>query len=242
MPFFGGSTPWPLRFGGGVPRLQRIVESLQVQRGPLYSTNPKSAVGIENNAYARVIDRDVYGTNERLANQFDPRRTTADGLMSRWERVFDLTPATGATEPARRAAIVAAWQRFILNNDAQGLSDTITGVLGQPSAPGSLLVTIGYVSPAAAISWWPINPNPFPDAYQPTPWYSTIAYIPIKVTQPAAMNDADFAAAMNEATTTLDGLLPSWVTFAWWTTDTTAGADGFYLDTPQNMWRDAFDV
>ena len=242
MPFFGGATPFPLRFGGGVPRLQRIVESLAKQRGPLYSTNPQSAVAVENNAYARVIDRDVYGANERLANQFDPTRTTADGLLPRWETVFALTPSPKDTEPERRAALVAAWQRFTRSNDAQGVSDTITGVLGQPSAPGSVLVAIEYLSPSEAVSWWPGNPNPFPDAYQPTPWYSTVAYIAIKVTQPAGMTDAVFTATMNEAMVTLDGLLPSWVTFAWWTTDTTVGADGFYLDTAQNMWRDAFDV
>jgi hypothetical protein len=222
--------------------MQRIVESLQAQRGPLYSTNLKSAVGVENNAYARALDRDAYGVNERLANQFDPTRMTVDGLMPRWERIFGLTPPPGATEPQRRAAVTAAWQRFVQANNAQGLSDTITGVLGQPAAPGSLLVEIQYLTPAEAVTWWPENPNPSPDAYQPTPWYSTLAYIAIKVQQPAGMTDADFTTAMNLATVTLDGLLPSCVTFAWWTTDTTVGADGFYLDTDQNLWRDAFDV
>jgi hypothetical protein len=244
MPMFGGKTPFPLRFGGGVPRLQRIIESLQVARGPMYSTSPTTAVGVENNALARTLDRDNYGANERMANSFSPYTTTAvTGMLPRWEAIFGITPNPSIPEPVRRATLIAAWQRIQGNNDAGGLSSIIASVLGLPLAPGSLLVAIVYTDPTSGgVSWWPANPNPSPDPNAPTPWWSTVANVAIQVQQPSNYTEAQFLTAINQAMATLDGVLPAWVTFNWFTVDTTAGVKGWYFDSYENFMRDVFSV
>lgn len=139
----------PLRMGGGVPRLQRIVESLQSGRGAAYSTDQSTAVWVENNAIGRIIDRDMYGVHERLANQFLPTGCTADGLLPRWEAIFGITPATTDTEGVRRARLAAKWATIGLTNSDQPIRDALSAALGP------LYVGLSYVTPANAISWWP---------------------------------------------------------------------------------------
>lgn len=231
----------PARIGGGTPRLQRIIESLQVARGPIYSTSPTSAVGVEHNAFARVLDRDSYGGNERLANSFNPYRTTAlagHGLLPRWEAIFGIVPSPTEDEPTRRGAVVAAWQKQIANNDAQGLYDAVALVLGP------LFVSVVVNTPASAgdITWWPINPDPYATAALPVPWYSTRSCISIRVTQPANYTESAFLSAISSAMVLLDGLLPAYDTFQWFTTDVGSGFVGFYLDSYENLLRDVFDV
>lgn len=152
MPTFGGESPFPLRFGGapgGTTRLRRIIESLQSQMGTAYSTTASGPVYVWMNAMARIIDRDVYGVNERLASQFNPSTMTADGLLPRWEKVFGIVPPYGATEPARRAVVAAKWLSFVQANNDQPVRDALTAALGP------VFVGITYVTPANAIEWWP---------------------------------------------------------------------------------------
>jgi hypothetical protein len=239
LPLFGGRTPFPLRFGGGTPRLQRLIESLQIARGPLYSTNPLTAVGVENNALARVLDRDSYGGNERMSSSFLPSKATVlggHGTLPRWEGIFGIVAAPSTPEPVRRAAVVAAWQRFLANNGDGGLYTYVVLLLGP------LFVKIILTTPTNAVTWWPNRPNPTPDPLTPTPWYSTISYVAIQVQQPATYTEAAFLAQLNSATVLLDWLLPSHCTYAWFTVDETASAVGFYLDSYENLLRDAFDV
>jgi hypothetical protein len=326
MPMFGGLTPFPLRFGGGVPRLQTIVESLQTARGQLYSTSTTSAVYVENNAVARAIDRDAYGCNERLSNQFYPATTTSvtglvtngiigKGLLSRWETIFNIVPTPGEPDGTRRTNLEYAWQRLVGSNDASGLYDTVIMVL----EPLGIFVALAYQDPSGAVSWWgppatpltgsfsvsnssssvtaslsqtgflvptntvefaeqvgtiytvltvagtaitltgnytgtsntrtsavllpagPATPNPFPDPLIPTPWYSTICHLNIQVQQPAGVTEGEFLTIVADAMVDLDGLLPAWVTFDWFTVDEVQGDIGFYLDSYENMLRDAFD-
>ena len=60
--------------------------------------------------------------------------------------------------------------------------------------------------------------------------------------QPAGVTEGAFLTIVADAMVTLDSLLPAWVTFDWFTVDETTGLDGFYLDSYENMLRDAFDV
>ena len=326
MPMFGGLTPFPLRFGGGTPRLQSIVQSLQASRGQLYSTSTMSAVYVEDNAIARAIDRDGYGCNERLTNQFYPTTTSSYaglptdgiigvGLLPRWETIFGIVPTPGEPDATRRANLMAAWQQIVGSNDASGLYDVVVSVL----EPLGIFVALVYQGVTGAVSWWgppatpltgnfavsnsssnvtaslsqtgllvptntveftnqagviytiltvsgtaitltshftgtsntvgavllppgPAIPNPFPDPLIPTPWYSTICHIGIQVQQPAGVTEGAFLTIVADAMVTLDSLLPAWVTFDWFTVDETTGLDGFYLDSYENMLRDAFDV
>jgi len=240
VPFCGGQTPSPLRCGGGVPRLTRIIQSLQVARGPLYSTNPATAVGVENNAMARTLDRDSYGQNERMANAFLPSKAqdlNGHGTLRRWEAIFGIVTSYQEPEASRRAAVVAAWQRFLANNAAGGLSSLMSSLLGP--------VFVGVVTNAPGssgdVTWWANNPNPHPGPI-PTLWYSTRSQISIHVQQPAGYTEAAFLQVVSAAMLELDWLLPAHCTFNWFTVDTGTGLVGFYLDSYENLLRDAFDV
>lgn len=240
MPFCGGQTPSPLRCGGGVPRLTRLIQSLQIARGPLYSTNPATAVGVENNAIARTLDRDNYGQNERMANAFLPSKAQAiggRGTLARWEAIFGIVPSYQEPESVRRAALTTAWQRFLASNGAGGLTALMTSLLG----PVFVAVVTNAPGSTGDVTWWPNNPNPTPGTI-PSPWYSTRSCISIQVQQPAGYTEATFLASVAYAMGQLDWLLAAYDTFQWFTLDTGTGLKGFYLDSYENLLRDVFDV
>jgi hypothetical protein len=152
MPSTGGYCPGPFRTGGAIPRLKRVVESLETQRGTAYASTPGTAVFVENMAIARAIDADVYGANERLANSFDPNKTSsATGMLQRWEAIFGLTPSPTDTDPVRRARLLAKWQQCTKSSVHQAVVDALTAALGP------VFVGITFVTPTSATQFWPGN-------------------------------------------------------------------------------------
>ena len=113
MPFTGGDSPSPERYGGGdageaAPRLRRIIESIQARRGEAFTTDDDAIVAAENMMVARMIDQDVYGANERFANEMNPVHSTSSGLLPRWETVFSVPPRAGDPDGVRQARLAAA--------------------------------------------------------------------------------------------------------------------------------------
>jgi len=156
MPFTGGATPSPERYGGGenntdVPALQRVYESIAGARGSAYDQSwpPSTAVGAENFALARAITFDLHGGNIRLANEFNPGKATARGLLPRWEAILGTPPLPGDTEPVRRARVAAAFARVGASNGIQAVVDQIQVALGT-SLYGGLTT---FAPPDSAI--WP---------------------------------------------------------------------------------------
>lgn len=154
MPFSGGYSPQPERTGGGdagsrVPRLQRIFESIAARRGKAFDQTDTSIVGAENLALAKAIDADLYGANERFANEMNPVTSTVDGLLPRWEKIFGAKSIPGDTQTVRQARVGAAAARFGTLNNTQGIIDAVTAVLG-PLFAGLTLIT-----PTEANTWWP---------------------------------------------------------------------------------------
>jgi hypothetical protein len=154
VPFTGGLSPSPERTGGGdagdpAPRLQRIFESIATRRGPAFDQTEESAVGAEIAAYARAIDSDVYGANERFANEMNPATATVAGLLPRWEKVFGAQPQPGDSETVRQQRVVAAAAKFAMTNGLQGINDAISALLGP------LFLGLTLVTPSNAITWWP---------------------------------------------------------------------------------------
>jgi hypothetical protein len=136
MPFSGGWSPSPERYGGGggaggsEPLVKRIYESLSSQRGSAYTANPNSFVGVETMAYARSIAFDAWGANARLANSFIPSRmTAATGMLQRWEKIFGVPPLPGDTELVRRARVAAAWAKFGQSNAIQPVVDALQAAI-----------------------------------------------------------------------------------------------------------------
>ena len=154
MPFTGGFSPGPLRTGGGdagssAPRLQRIFESIAARRGKAFDQTPNSIVGAENMAYARAIDNDVFGANERFVNEMNPATATVDGNLPRWENIFGCPPVPGDTQVARQARVVRRAARFAATNDPQGITDALSAEIG------TLFIGLTLITPTQANTWWP---------------------------------------------------------------------------------------
>ena len=238
----GGLAPGPWRTGGAVPRLKRVIESLESQRGTAYATGPGTTVYAENMAYARAIDRDVHGANERVANCMIPAKmTVASGVIPRWERIFRLYAAPGDSDQTRRKRIAAAFARISQPNTYQSILDQVTVALGPA------FVGITHQDPPNALTWWP-GPGsaatppvpPAPLSWTPPPWYSNTARVCIQVQQPAGWTIAEFYEAIQAMVPVLDQRLPSWITWCVWTVSALTGTLGFYLDQPRNLDSNAF--
>lgn len=241
MPFTGGGSPGPERYGGGenntdVPRLQRIYESLCAQHGSAYAQDwpPATPFGIEQMAYARAICFDLYGAAERMANQTNPQKMTADGLLPRWEKIFSVPAAPGDAEPTRRARVANAFGRLGSPNTHQPIVDVLSAALG-PLFGGVIL----YTSPNSAVTWWPGYVSGGGGVSTPTqPWSSQIDQIDVQLSIPAGYlsavsggPNALWWAALGPAVQALDALLPSWIMWTFFVLSS-HGTACFYLDEP----------
>jgi hypothetical protein len=229
----GGLAPGPWRTGGAVPRLKRVIESLESQRGDAYAKGPGTTVYADNMAFARAIDRDVHGANERVANCMIPAKmTVASGIIPRWERIFGLYSAPGTSDQARRKAIATAFARISQPNNYQQTIDNVIAALGPA------FVQIVHQDPPDALVWWGLSSlppvPPAPNGWVPPPWYSTTARIAIQVQQPAGWTEAEFWAAVGAMVPVLDRRLPSWVTWSIYI------SEGFVLDSYENLATEVF--
>jgi hypothetical protein len=216
-----------------VPRLRRVIESLEAQRGDAYARGPGTTVYADNMALARVIDRDVDGANERVANAFTPSKmTVASGVLPRWELIFGIVPGPNDTQVVRQARIATAFQRLSQPGNYQQILDDVEAALGP------CFVQIIHQDPPNALEWWGLSvmppTPPAPGGWVPPPWYSTTAQIDIQVQQPAGWTEAEFWAAVGAMVPVLDQRLPAWVTWSIFV------SEGFVLDSYENFARDCF--
>jgi len=224
MPTYGGFSPQPERYGGGVPRGQRILESLNAAMGTAYDTSRGTTVYAENLATARCINA-AWENNQRLANQWDPRRMTV--FVPRWERILKLTPLPTDTMPVRRRRIAAVFARWSQLPTYQQIKDKLSDALA------TTFVDLEHIAPADAVTWWP-GGTPNADF----PWYSTISHLLIRVTKPTPMTEATFYSTMGLILPLLDGFVPAWVTWSWIRNG--PNGDGFFLDELHNLDNESF--
>jgi hypothetical protein len=154
MPFVGGHSPFPERTGGGdagnsVPRLQRIIETLEAARGKPFDATQSTLVGAENMAYAVAIDQDGYGANERFACEMNPATSTVLGLLPRWETIFNTPPLYGDSQAVRQGRVKAAMLRFTQENNSLGTTNALTALFG------ALFTSLTLTTPGEANTWWP---------------------------------------------------------------------------------------
>ena len=235
MPQYGGRCPFPRRWGGGgvgIPgknRLALILDSLNAQLGTAYDVTLGSTVYARNMALARGLNA-VWASNGRLANQWNPPRMSE--FLSRWEAIYGIYPAPGASDSARRVAIGKAAARLGQSPTLQQVIDLLTVELGP--------VFVGMVHTSSAQAYV-ITPPSWPVGVQDAvrDWLSTVAYVAIQVTQPAGMDDGTFYQTAARVYSVLDPILPAWVTFAWFRNAST-GVKNFILDDPHNLDNEAF--
>lgn len=232
----GGYHPAPSRDGGGVPSEKRIHEALNRARGTGYDgETAATAVSIENMAYARAIT-DVWETNKRAANQFDPARMT--DMLPRWERILGLYPLPTDSDVARRAAVAEKFARFGKVPTRQRIYDELESLLGD------VFVNLYTITIADSVQRW-AGSSPASS----TLFYSTVCHFLIKTTKPSGYTEGDFSRAVALIHPRMDALIPAWCTWDWyrnldelggnsWATDTSAG---WFLDEELNLANHIFD-
>ena len=204
---FGGVAPFPRRYGGAPTRTATIVKSLQSQLAPKYDvTDTTGVVYIRLNAMARVL-AGAWAQNERLANQWDPKRMT--DFLERWEAIFGLSPPAGDSLTVRRArvgarAALAGFGTFsaIYTLCKMLLGDVFVSIVTTPSSSAQVWTPSG----------WPLGNHPVftrdPD------WFSSVAHIVILTQQPSTMGDGEYYATRASVVPELGVILPAWVTFS----------------------------
>lgn len=232
MPGFGGYSYFPRRCGGGKPRVQTIHEGLNAQRGTAYSKEQTAVVSLENHAVAREIDA-AWGTAQRLANQSNPARMT--DMLPRWERILTIPADPEATDPERRAEVEARLARIGQDvNHAHVYSEALRVL-------GDFFVAVEYISLSLAVITVPDGTYPFGSVVAGAPWSSTVAHVLVRMVIPSGHLDTEYWALLGKLRTTLDAILPVYVTFAGYrapvvgTPINVAGgpsAGGWYLDEP----------
>lgn len=150
MPAYGGYTPGAERYGGSTPVVATIHAALNAARGTAYDVTESSPVWVENMAIARAI-ANVWNTNELLGNQFDPRRATV--TLARWERIYGISPAPGATDADRCATLAALVERTGVNANYQEILDRLTAAV----APIPVSISHDTPSTSGVIINWPGN-------------------------------------------------------------------------------------
>jgi len=191
----GGLQPGVERYGGGNRRLQRIIESLNAQRGTAYNTDVTSTVYIDNAAAARGIDA-AWATNARVAAICDPYRTP---LLERWEKILAL-PSTG-TESERRARFAELLSRHGKEPTESALVVAISAALGP------VFVALEHIPLTDALVYWP-GGTPNADF----PWMSTVAHLLVHVEASPGMSEGQFYDAVGGLFQLMDARVTAWDT------------------------------
>ena len=192
---------------------EQILDSLNQARGTAYSvydpTNTNTAVYIENYAIAKAI-QDLWESNQRLANQFDPLRMSA--FIDRWEKILGIV-YNPASSIQQRKAVIGAKMSILANAPiAQAVADLCSVYLG------NMFVEIvnsyasdncGGVPGGATVPGGVSLPDDL--------WFSPISTVAIRTWQVRdkynnyLYDERDYITKINELSNVLDGFLPAYI-------------------------------
>jgi hypothetical protein len=192
---------------------EQILESLNQARGTAYAsydiTKTDTAVYVENYALAKAIN-DLWETNQRLANQFDPTRMGA--YLDRWETILGIVPNPSQTIEQRKA-VVGAKMALLANAPIHQavddlcrayLGDLYVGIINSYASEN-----VGGVPGGAVV---PGGVSLLDDL-----WFSPISVIAIRTWQIRdkfnnyLYDERDYVKRINELSYVLDGFLPSYM-------------------------------
>ena len=244
MGTYGGFSPQPERYGGGKRRVEYILDALlqsdQAEIGldttPANQSSPPNPVWIEEVATARAINA-AWNTNERGANEFDPRKTMS--MLPRWEKIFGIVPLATDSLSVRRARVTFFFQALGKSPTYGQINDDLKYLGTTPDGQNSAYVGLVHTSSATGPLYYP--GSPFANPYDPNgtttfgvslvDWWSAVLNLSVQVTQPAGMPGTVFSDLVGAMGAYLDGALPAWMTFCFFQLNYAAGP-GFFLDTP----------
>jgi len=192
---------------------EQILESLNYARGTAYAaydpTITDTAVYVENYAIAKAIN-DLWETNQRLANQFDPLRMGA--FLERWEAILGISVNPNDTIDQRKA-VVGAKMALLANAPIhQAVADLCQAYLGDMFVE----VVNTYASenlggvPGGATVPGGVN---LPDDL----WFSPISIIAVRTWQVRdkynnyLYDERDYVKKINALSYVLDGFLPAYM-------------------------------
>lgn len=243
-------SPLPIRLGGGAHEpVDAFYKAIRASRPDALSGGEGTAVDGENRALARMLAEGQRSTDLRVA-QRDPmalstlRRevTFPDGttrevsILERWEDILFITPAEGATDHERRAA-VAGRRAALVAGDILSLSGAMGSLFGDwflristnrvadvdyagRATPGS--VYAHYGSGATVFS------AQYPGSYDASlPWYSGVPIVTVVVQPTASIDQAEIDRRTAQAHALLDDTLPAW-------------AIGYVSQLPADQTEDGF--
>jgi hypothetical protein len=213
---FGKYGPMPLRFGGGTRAIEAVHRAHQEALEPFLDVTDEDGIAyVETYADASVM-AEAWKASQRLRNQLQPAKMLES--LPVWEEATRLRVGLDDTEGERRSALAGKFR---------GLSGNAIGDIRDACALlcGANFVALHTVAPADEIVFWP-GVNPGPPGLE---WSSNRATVYVELTK-AGLDQGSFDSLVSRLLSTLDDLCPSWLSFAWFTTSTVGGTDGFFLD------------
>lgn len=240
MPFFGGLSSSPLRFGGGTPALKIILESINAQMGSGYNTDHTSIVYVRNLALAKGV-RSAWSLNRRLANQGFPMRLTT--LLERTERMYGLPIDPSLNNNQRRQRIEDIENRRGESADFQFVNDGMDRIMGP------VFGALEFITLADAVVHSPDGTYPWGTVVEGYPWYSTLDHLLVYTIKPSGWNEGQYRKVVGDANAFLDAVLPAWMTWTvYHVAEGHAGTSvngapshgGFFLDTPNALDYNVF--
>lgn len=242
MPACGGQAPFPMRMGGGKPRLAHVLESLNAGRGGSVDTSEGTVAYAENMAHARAITA-AWHQNERLGNQWTPELMT--DCLPRWEAICGIVPSPDDSLVARRERISKLFARIGLLINRATLEQLLRAEIGP------VFVAVENITVDNAVVHSPDPTYDFGTQAEGAPWSSTVLHVLVRLQKPAGYTEGDFYEAAGKVAAVLDATLPAWCTFDWYRAPTGGApisvyggpsAAGFYLDQEANLDNHVLDT
>lgn len=219
-----GTNPYPIRFGGSKDSLYAVLlDSLQEAMGDGFSVDDDAMIAAELVADSRALS-DLFLTNQRLANQWDPDRMT--DFLARWEAIYGLSPTPDMSDNQRRVQVKLKRQAIGRLNNNSSVYDLLVEVLGDafvsltPGNPSlqSSQIPGGLVIPGGA-------------TLKDGAYSSHVAQIFVHVEKPDSMSALEFAEAKAQVGAILNSILPAWTNWTLYQ-NSSDGIASFKLDEP----------
>lgn len=198
---------------GVVPYAAVIYTDLQGMRGSAYTTEKRSLVHAENLALARLLGYFSYRLPEKVRANAVPSRS--DERLPYWVTVLGEAsrPDDEKWLLRQRASVAYRAATGPLYDTVQA---TLQDLLGDNYVTTHLADELPLSTPPTPTCWPGIDPGASTYSIGGGAWYSRRSHLVVQVQLLPGQSTDDFLRLVNvDLFTTLDRLLPAWMTFSW---------------------------